>query len=123
MPADAALSIDAAERKISATFSVVADSVYEATALGGKVLLRAMRAAGMKDFTHTEVHAMDWESYERQLEAGNFPDIVSAPEVAEILGVSRQRVHQLLQRACHLPAADRPRRIRTTLVTNNHRGV
>jgi predicted DNA-binding transcriptional regulator AlpA len=96
LPTDAALSIDAATRKISATFSVVADSVYDATALGGRRLVRAMRAAGMKDFTHTEVHAMDWESYERQLEAGSFPDIVSAPEVAEILGVSRQRVHQLL---------------------------
>lgn len=37
-----------------------------------------------------------WDERERQVNEPNYPDLVSAPEVAEILGVSRQRVHQLV---------------------------
>jgi predicted DNA-binding transcriptional regulator AlpA len=42
-----------------------------------------------------EVHVQPWADFEADVEQSTVPDLVSGPEVAEILGVSRQRVHQL----------------------------
>jgi predicted DNA-binding transcriptional regulator AlpA len=96
LPIDAALAFRAEGREISATFCVTAKNVYEAAERGRTTLATATRKVSIKKLADIEVHAIDWDSYERQLETSNFPDIVSAPEVAEILGVSRQRVHQLI---------------------------
>lgn len=43
-----------------------------------------------------ESRVMAWDRWETELEKSNLPDLVSAPEVGQILGVSRQRVHQLI---------------------------
>lgn len=96
LPSDAAVAYQLLDREISVTFCVAADDVYSASARGGKMFAKALRAAGVADFRDTEVHTMDWATHERDTSTSNMPDLVSAPEVAAILGVSRQRVHQLL---------------------------
>ena len=47
------------------------------------------------------IETVDLQEYDRRADEPTIPEIVSTPEVAVILGVSRQRVHQLL--------ADNPR--------------
>jgi predicted DNA-binding transcriptional regulator AlpA len=42
------------------------------------------------------IETVDLREYDRRADEPTIPEIVSSPEVAEILGVSRQRVHQLL---------------------------
>jgi predicted DNA-binding transcriptional regulator AlpA len=96
LPVDAALAFRPENREISATCCVTAADVYEAADRGRTTLATAMHKLSIKKLADTEIHAIDWDSHERGLETSNFPDIVSAPEVAEILGVSRQRVHQLI---------------------------
>jgi predicted DNA-binding transcriptional regulator AlpA len=39
---------------------------------------------------------LEREEYDRRADEPTLPEVVSAPEVAELLGVTRQRVHQLL---------------------------
>jgi len=41
------------------------------------------------------VDACSEEELERRADEPNFPELVSGPEAAKILGVNRQRVHQL----------------------------
>jgi predicted DNA-binding transcriptional regulator AlpA len=96
LPTDAALSFAREDREISATVRIDAADVYSASGLGGNVLSEAMRAVGVELFRDLEVHSLDWDLHEQRLAVSNLPDLVSAPDVGEILGVSRQRVHQLL---------------------------
>ncbi len=44
------------------------------------------------------VEVLDRDEYDRRADESTLPEVVSAPEVAAILGVTRQRVHQLLSR-------------------------
>ncbi|MGI8577764.1 MAG: helix-turn-helix transcriptional regulator [Nocardioidaceae bacterium] len=51
-----------------------------------------------RDLVHREPQAVDVVSsqeHERRAEAPTLPQLVSSPDVAEMLGVSRQRIHQL----------------------------
>ena len=41
------------------------------------------------------VEVLDRDEYDRRADEPTMPEVVSAPEVAAMLGVSRQRVHQL----------------------------
>jgi hypothetical protein len=50
--------------------------------------------SGDEGFVGVEV--VEENEYDRRADEPSFPEIVSAPDVAEILGVTRQRVHQLL---------------------------
>jgi predicted DNA-binding transcriptional regulator AlpA len=49
------------------------------------------------------VEAMDLDEYDRRANAPTLPDMVSAPEAATILGVTRQRVHQLVSENPRFP--------------------
>ena len=42
------------------------------------------------------VETVELDEYDRRADEPTIPEIVSSPEVAELLGVTRQRVHQLL---------------------------
>jgi predicted DNA-binding transcriptional regulator AlpA len=42
------------------------------------------------------VDVLERDEYDRRADEPTMPEVVSAPEVADILGVSRQRVHQIL---------------------------
>ena len=44
------------------------------------------------------VEVLDRDEYDRRADEPTLPEFVSAPEVAGILGVTRQRVHQLLSK-------------------------
>ncbi|MQA84766.1 MAG: hypothetical protein GEV03_09130 [Streptosporangiales bacterium] len=73
-----------------------------ATAEGIAVTARAVAASG-RDATPVAVEAMGWDEFSRRVEEPNYPDVVSTVEAAEILGVSRQRVHQLLASHADFP--------------------
>jgi predicted DNA-binding transcriptional regulator AlpA len=49
------------------------------------------------------VETLEQAEYDRRAEEPSMPKLVSAPEVAEMLGVSRQRVHQLLSENRRFP--------------------
>ena len=51
-----------------------------------------------------EARVLPWAEFEAELERPTLPDLVSGPEAAEILGVSRQRVHQLAHQHPDFPA-------------------
>jgi predicted DNA-binding transcriptional regulator AlpA len=49
------------------------------------------------------VEVLDRDEYDRRADEPTMPEVVSAPEVASILGVTRQRVHQLSSDNRHFP--------------------
>jgi hypothetical protein len=49
------------------------------------------------------VETMDLDEYDRRANAPTLPDLVSAPEAAAILEVTRQRVHQLVSENPRFP--------------------
>lgn len=49
------------------------------------------------------VEVLDRDEYDRRADEPTLPEVASAPEVAGILGVTRQRVHQLLASKSDFP--------------------
>lgn len=91
---ESALSISDDELGVSC--SVAADDTTAAHSLAIALVGAAAESAGVQLGPVVEIRVLEWARFEAELEESNFPDIVSAPEVGEILGVSRQRVHQLI---------------------------
>lgn len=50
-----------------------------------------------------EFHVETEQRYEARADAPTMPDLMSAPDVADMLGVSRQRVHQLRETSKTFP--------------------
>lgn len=92
---DVAASVSDSELSVST--SLVAADTTAAHSLAIAVVGAAAETAGIPLGRVLEVEVTEWERFERTLEEPNLPDLVSAPEVGEILGVSRQRVHQLIK--------------------------
>jgi predicted DNA-binding transcriptional regulator AlpA len=49
------------------------------------------------------VEVLDRDIYDRRAEEPSVPELLSAPEIAEMLGVTRQRVHQLAAENARFP--------------------
>ncbi len=88
-------SAGANERSWSATISVQAPTPVDAAQQGQDLLLRLTDKAGLPAWPVVRVEAVHEDVLAQELERPNLPDLVSGPEAAEILNVTRQRLHQL----------------------------
>jgi len=93
------------DSELSLTTDISADDLTAAIALGIAVLVAAAGQAGVSVGRTVEAEALEVERQEAQLSEPNLPDLVGPTEVASILHVSRQRVHQLLAENRHFPPA------------------
>lgn len=81
--------------ELSVTVTVEAMYAPLAFTRADDLVERAIRRAGIEARRTLAIEILDEEAVERRLAEPTIPPLVSTPEVAEILGVSRQRVHQL----------------------------
>ena len=78
-----------------ATISVQAPSAWEATVHGGAIIEKMAVKAGMPAWPVVRAEAVRQDVLEAENARPTLPELVSVPEVAEILAVSPQRVHEL----------------------------
>lgn len=78
-----------------ASIGVEAATAAEATRVGQAVIADSAAKAGLPDWPVVRVETIDEDARDDLATSPNMPDLVSGPEIARLLGVSRQRVHQL----------------------------
>ena len=71
------------------------DAAASAVERGSVVALDAARAVGLPIWPVIRTEAVEENTFHAQLEVSNFPSILGTTEVTELLGVSRQRLHEL----------------------------
>ncbi len=59
---------------------------------------KAAAAAGLPEWPLVQLTATRQDVLSEELARPNYPDLVSGPEAAEVLGVSRQRLYELAAR-------------------------
>lgn len=87
-----------------ATFSVDADDAHTATVRGLEIARAMAIGAGLPAGDVVRLEAVHEDVLDEELAVPNYPDLVSGPEAASILGVSRQRVHQLATTNSRFPS-------------------
>lgn len=93
--ADYGASASADEGSWSVQFSVEAESTSEAADHGRELVDKAAAAAGLPDWPLARLEAVWSALVERELLDSPLPQLLGTHEVAEALGVSRQRLHEL----------------------------
>jgi len=78
-----------------ATVSIRADSAWDATLHAAPLVEKLASKAGMPDWPIVRAEAVLQDALDAQNARPTLPELVSVPEVAEILGVSPQRVREL----------------------------
>ena len=88
------------DSRLSVTLMVETSSAnpLRAGELGRQIVSRAIATTGASIAGWLGVEAITDDEADRRLTDPPIPDLVGTPEAGEILGVSRQRVHQLRQR-------------------------
>jgi hypothetical protein len=79
--------------RYGATFNV-ADEVESAAAavlLGQDIFIRLAEKAGLPSWPVVRAEALTFDELDREVEMSNFPELVGVTEIADILGVTRQR--------------------------------
>jgi hypothetical protein len=89
----------------SATISVQADQARSAADAGGALIEDRAAEAGLPGWPVVRLEALRQDVLDAENERPTLPALVSAPEVAEILGVSAQRVHELAAASPRFPEA------------------
>jgi hypothetical protein len=79
----------------SATISVQADQTRSAADLGGALIEGRAAEAGLPGWPVVRLEVLRQDVLDAENERPTLLALVSAPEAAEILGVSAQRVHEL----------------------------
>jgi hypothetical protein len=79
----------------SAQIAMHGESAAQAIEQAIATVRAAARQSGFPDWPIEHVEAEEWGRFAASLEVSNFPDIVGPSEAVEILGVSRQRLHEL----------------------------
>lgn len=82
-----------------AQFSVDADDAQAAVTRGLKIFRTAVTASNMPAATIERVEALTDDELDRELEQPAFPDLIGVAELAELLGVTRQRASEIQTRA------------------------
>lgn len=93
---ECAPSVATLGRRVSVTLDVNAPTIAQASANG---VDRVRVALAAKAFQVLALEAVTHAEQERRLAAPLMPELVGAGEIAEMLGVSKQRVAQLRDRA------------------------
>jgi len=83
-------------KSLSARFGVEAETPQRAVIAGFRLFHSALSEIGIKPTKNVvEVECQRLEDLDRSIEESNAPDIVGVAEVAEVLGVSKQRASEL----------------------------
>lgn len=90
----AALGCGRAE--IDAQLTVPADNLPNAIAEAARAVRRAATDAGFEPGDIVEAEAMTWDKFVQRMDSPQVPELWSVTEAAEFLGVSNQRINQLL---------------------------
>ena len=89
---------------VAVSVAVDADDWQAAQARTVDAVTAAAAASGIQPTETVEVRVLRWAEFEAETDAPNYPDLVGASEAAQLLEVSRQRVHQLLRQHPDFPA-------------------
>jgi hypothetical protein len=92
-PGAASVSHDG--RRIGLHLWVQAPDVKRALAAAEKSVLQALAGQGLAGFNLLTAEIKPWYELEEELGRSNAPDLVGVAELAEALGVSKQRVSEL----------------------------
>jgi len=84
------------------TTTLAADNWEKAHSTGVDEILHALRSSGVESSV-VGAETLNREEYDRRAEEPSIPELLSAPEVADLLGVTRQRVHQLVAANSRFP--------------------
>lgn len=87
-----------------AVVSVDASDVHIAHQIGCGEILKHAAKAGLPEWPVVNVRVVRGDVLDEENNRPQLPDLVSGPEAADILGVSSQRVHQLLAEHSDFPA-------------------
>lgn len=82
-------------RTMGASLSIEAPDATSASRKAARLVLNAAKTAGIRAGEVVELEVMEWKRFERWLDTPTFPDLIGSAEAAEILGVSRQRFHEI----------------------------
>jgi hypothetical protein len=94
-PHDGVVGGGAGDTAYDATVGVNADDAAAAATEAITLVTRAAAHAGLPGWPIVRVDTVREDILDAELARPDLPDLVSGPEVAGILGVNRQRVHQL----------------------------
>jgi len=86
------------------TVSVPGEDAAQATIAAVSLIASLAEEAGMPEWPAVRIEAVRQDILEQENMRPTLPDLVSAPEAAEILGVSTQRVHELARDNARFPA-------------------
>jgi hypothetical protein len=74
------------------------DTVEEAATLGASIFRALASEAGLPEWPIDRLEALTFAEHDRELEAPLIPELIGVAEVAQLFGVSRQRVSELRHR-------------------------
>ncbi len=97
--------VSAGDGAWSATVSVQADQARSAADAGAALIEGRAAEAGPPGWPVGRLEALRQDVLDAENERPTLPALVSAPEAAEILGVSAQRVHELAAASPRFPEA------------------
>jgi predicted DNA-binding transcriptional regulator AlpA len=86
------------DRRVGARITVEASEAGEAALAGAQVVAAAVYNAGLQGTEPVRLEVVDEADLARESMEPTFPDVIGSTEVAEMLGVTRQRLHQLRAR-------------------------
>jgi predicted DNA-binding transcriptional regulator AlpA len=92
-------------RSWSAMISVDTPNAVTAAVAAESLISKAAYDAGLPDWPVVRAEAVREDVLDEDLARPQLPDLVTAPEAAEILGVTRQRVHALAAENADFPWA------------------
>ncbi|MGH9013084.1 MAG: hypothetical protein ACRDZ1_03975 [Acidimicrobiia bacterium] len=94
-----AVSASTVGDRYGATFSVgeAVATVADAVALGCEIFTSLAEKSGLPVWSVVRAEALTFEEHDRDIETPNFPELVGVSEIAELLGVTRQRASALAQ--------------------------
>ena len=92
-PVHGAVGAEREDGRSSAHITYEANTLRMATDEAWRIVGTALRAAGIA-FTPVGIEVLDTATFDARLEAPTVPHLVSAPQIAALAGVSRERVRQ-----------------------------
>jgi hypothetical protein len=76
--------------------AVTAAALLDATTTANQAVQDACASAGLLDTAIVEMEALTWDEFDRRLDLPQVPELWSVSEAAEHLGVTNQRINQLV---------------------------
>ncbi len=81
--------------RISIETSADIDAAFRAIEAGRQAVVGAALRAGFPPWPVIRAEAIEADTFHAELEVVNFPEVLGTTEVSKVLGVSRQRLHEL----------------------------